>query len=99
MSRPVPQGVKSYRATRDRAGRWHIAFAHIPDPIASPGDGSVVGVDRGVVVSAALSTGELLRVPGLTDGESRRLKALQQQLARAKRGSIAVRRRNDRSPN
>ncbi len=43
-----PTGVKSYRVTRDRAGRWHVAFAHIPDPIAGPGDGSVVGIDRGV---------------------------------------------------
>src|SRR5260221_12334300 len=60
LSRPVPKGVKSYRVTRDRAGRWHIAFAHVPDPIAGPGDGGVVGVDRGVVGSAALSTGELL---------------------------------------
>src|ERR1700734_1968111 len=32
-SRPVPPGVKSYRVTRDRAGRWHIAFAVIPPPI------------------------------------------------------------------
>ncbi len=32
LSRPVPEGVKSYRVTRDRAGRWHIAFAHVPDP-------------------------------------------------------------------
>jgi putative transposase len=63
LSRPVPAGVKSYRVTRDRAGRWHIAFAHIPEPIAGPGDGGVVGVDRGVVVSAALSTGELLHAP------------------------------------
>ena len=87
LSRPVPLGVKSYRVTRDRAGRWHIAFAHIPDPIAGPGDCSVVGIDRGVVVSAALSTGELLHAPGLTPGESTRLKVLQQRLARAKRGS------------
>jgi putative transposase len=86
-SRPVPEGVKSYRVTRDRAGRWHVAFARIPDPIAGPGDGSVVGIDRGVVVSAALSTGELLHVPGLTPGESKRLKVLQQRLTRAKRGS------------
>ncbi|MFY9922808.1 MAG: transposase [Mycobacterium sp.] len=43
---PVPAGVKSYRVTRDRAGRWHIAFAHIPDPICGPRDGSVVGIDR-----------------------------------------------------
>ena len=87
LSRPVPEGVKPYRVTRDRAGRWHVAFAHIPEPISGPGDGSVVGIDRGVVVSAALSTGELLHVPGLTPGESKRLKVLQQRLARCKRGS------------
>ena len=87
LSRPVPEGVKSYRITRDRAGRWHIAFAHLPDPICGPRDCSVVGIDRGVAVSAALSTGELLHVPGLTAGESKRLKVLQQRLGRGKRGS------------
>jgi putative transposase len=87
LSRPVPGGVKSYRVTRDRAGRWHVAFAHVPDAVAGPGDCSVVGIDRGVVVSAALSTGELLRVPGLTPGESKRLTVLQQRLARCTRGS------------
>ena len=97
MSRPVPDGVKSYRVTRDRSGRWHVAFAHIPDPISGPGDCSVVGIDRGVVVPAALSTGELLHAPRLTPGESKRLTVLQQRLARAKRGSIAVRRQNGRS--
>jgi putative transposase len=86
-SRPVPGGVKSYRVTRDRAGRWHVAFAHVPDPVCGPGDCSVVGIDRGVVVSAALSTGELLRVPGLTPGASKRLTVLQQRLARCTRGS------------
>jgi putative transposase len=50
LSRAVPDGVKSYRVTRDRAGRWHIAFAHIPAPIPGPGEGSVVGIDRGVAV-------------------------------------------------
>jgi putative transposase len=87
LSRPVPDGVKSYRVTRDRAGRWHLAFAHVPDPITGPGDCSVVGLDRGVVVSAALSTGELLHAPGLTPGESKRLKVLQKQLARCNRAS------------
>jgi putative transposase len=87
LSRPVPEGVKSYRVTRDRAGRWHIAFAHVPDPIAGPGNCTVVGIDRGVAVSAALSTGELLHAPDLTPGESKRLKVLQQRLARAEHGS------------
>src|SRR5271163_2960293 len=86
-SRAVPEGVKSYRITCDRAGRWHIAFAHAPEPLPAPGDGSVVGVDRGVAVAAALSTGELLHAPGLSRGEARRLQVLQQRLARAERGS------------
>ena len=87
LSRPVPAGVKSYRVTRDRAGRWHIAFAHVPKPTVGPGDRSVVGIDRGVAVSAALSTGELLHAPSLTPGEGKRLTVLQQRLARCIRGS------------
>ncbi|MFG2017344.1 RNA-guided endonuclease InsQ/TnpB family protein [Actinomadura geliboluensis] len=86
-SRPVPGGVKSFRVTRDRAGRWHVAFAHIPAPIPAPGNGQAVGVDRGVTVSAALSTGELLHGPSLTAWEAERLRRLQRKLARAKRGS------------
>lgn len=86
-SRAVPAGVKSFRVTRDSAGRWHVAFAAIPNPIPAPGTGEVVGVDRGVTVSAALSTGEPLCVPGLRPGEVRRLQLLQRKLAKAKRGS------------
>ncbi len=86
-SRAVPPGVKSYRVTMDRAGRWHVAFAAVPEPVPAPGNGQVVGIDRGVVVSAALSTGELLRCPGLTARERKRLRRLQRRLARAARGS------------
>ncbi|SNQ47259.1 DNA (Cytosine-5-)-methyltransferase [Frankia canadensis] len=85
-SRTVPD-ARSYRVTRDRAGRWHVAFAAVPEPIRAPGTGEVVGVDRGVSASAALSTGELLRCPGLRPVEVVRLRRLQQRLARAKRGS------------
>jgi transposase len=86
-SRDVPSGVKSYRVTMDRAGRWHVAFAAVPEPLPAPGNGQVVGIDRGIVISAALSTGELLRVPGLTAREARRLLRLERNLARARRGS------------
>ena len=71
----------------DRAGRWHIAFAVIPAPIPPPGNGQAVGIDRGVAVSAALSTGDLLRCPALTARERTRLRRLQRRLARAARGS------------
>jgi putative transposase len=85
-SRQIPQ-VKSFRVNRDRAGRWHVCFAAIPPPIDRPGTGEVVGVDRGVAVSAALSTGERLSVPGLRKTEAGRLLRLQRRLTRAKRGS------------
>ncbi|MFF4417609.1 helix-turn-helix domain-containing protein, partial [Streptosporangium sp. NPDC001559] len=65
-----------------RAGRWHVAFAAIPAPIPGPGTGEVIGVDRGVAVSAALSTGELLHAPGLREAEQARLLRLQRKLAR-----------------
>ena len=86
-SRAVPPGVKSYRVTMDRAGRWHVAFAAVPRPVPAPGTGAAVGIDRGVAVSAALSTGDLLYCPGLTGRERKRLRRLQRQLARARRGS------------
>ncbi len=86
-SRAVPPDVKSYRVTMDRTGRWHVAFAVIPVPVPAPRNGQAVGIDRGVAVSAALSTGELLHAPGLTGRERIRLRRLQRTLARARRGS------------
>ena len=56
-------------------------------PISGPGTGQVVGIDRGVAVSAALSTGELLHCPGLRPTEQVRLRLLQRRLARARKGS------------
>ncbi len=81
LSRPLPE-AKSYRVTLDRAGRWHIAFAAIPEPHAGPGDGSVVGIDRGVAVSLALSDGTTHQAP-----VERSVKRLQRRLSRAQRGS------------
>jgi putative transposase len=86
-SRAVPPGVKSYRVTMDHAGRLHLAFAAVPAPVQAPGNGQVAGIDRGVAVSAALSTGELLSAPGLTARERKRLRRLERKLSRARRGS------------
>ena len=85
-SRAVP-AARSYRVTCDRAGRWHIAFAAIPPVVPAPGNGEIVGVDRGVVVSAALSTGELRNAPRLSTGRQRRLALLQRKLTRSQHGS------------
>jgi putative transposase len=86
-SHAVPEGVKSFRVTRGRAGRWHVACASVPEPIPAPGTGEVVGVDRGVAVSAALSTGGMPAAPGLSEVEKARLLRLLRELARAQRGS------------
>ncbi len=97
-SRAVPAGAKSYRVTMDRAGRWHVAFAVIPAPVPAPGNGQVVGIDRGVAVSAALSTGEMLHCPALTTRERIRLRRLQRRLAAPGRDRSAAGGSSTRSP-
>lgn len=83
MSRPVPAEAKSYRVTF-KAGQWHIAFACIPEPIPGPADGSILGIDRGVVISFACSDGTSYTLPAEDSAELRRL---QRHLARQKKGS------------
>lgn len=85
-SRAVPK-AKSHRVVLDRAGRWYIAFAAVPPRGAGPQNSTIVGIDRGVAVSVALSTGELLCIPRLSPHRQRRMRLLQRSLARAKRGS------------
>jgi transposase len=80
-SRKLPD-AKSFRITRDGAGRWHIAFAAVPAHIEAPGNFKIVGVDRGVAVTLAYSTGEMLHAP-----KPASLKRAAQSLSRCKRGS------------
>jgi transposase len=47
LSRSIPE-AKSYRVTRDRAGRWHLAFAVIPEPIPA----TKAGLNRGILANA-----------------------------------------------
>lgn len=74
--------ARSFRVTRDGAGRWHIAFAAIPAPIEAPGNFEVVGVDRGVAVTLAYSDGTMLHAP-----KPAPVKVAARALARSKRGS------------
>lgn len=83
-TRPVP-AFTSFRVTLDRAGRWHVAFAAVPDPIPAPGNGEIVGIDRGVVHAATLSTGQ--HVDFDTSDLDRKIRAAQRKLSRARRGS------------
>lgn len=81
-SRDVPTTAKSFRVTLDSAGRWHIAFAVKPTPIEVPGNGEVIGVDRGVAVTLAYSDGTMLHAPTPAP-----VKVAAQNLSRRRRGS------------
>jgi putative transposase len=85
-TRAVPD-CKSYRITLDRTKRWHVAFVAIPKPVPAPETGEVVGIDRGVVITAALSTGEKLHCPGMSGRERARLRKAERRKARAQKGS------------
>ena len=90
-SRPIRGVVKNVTVSRDPLG-WHVAFAcEIAHDAPAPHP-DVVGIDRGVAATLALSTGQMLTLPAsLARIEARRRKA-QRVLARRKRGSHRRRR-------
>ena len=64
-----------------------MAFAVIPEPVGAPGTGEVIGVDRGVTITAALSDGRKLTCPQLTTRERAQIRKHQRRAARAPKGS------------
>ena len=92
-TRPV-QDARSFRVACDRAGRWHVAFALMPEAIDRAPTGESVGIDRGVVNTLATSNGDLFHCPGLSKAERARLLRLQRQLARRQKNSNPTSRRN-----
>jgi len=86
LTHPTPPAAKSFRVTF-RNGQWHIAFAVIPEPIDAPGTGEVIGIDRGVKITAALSDGRTLNCPQLTTRERAQIRKHQRRATRAKKGS------------
>ncbi|CAL9614734.1 IS200_IS605 family transposase ISMex43 [Nocardiopsis dassonvillei] len=80
--------AKTFRVTY-RAGQWHVSFAVAPDPVQAPGNGETVGIDRGVVITAALSDGRTLNCPQLSAQERARVRKHQRRAARAPKDSPA----------
>lgn len=78
--------AKTFRVTF-RNGQWHIAFAVIPEPVPAPGTGEVIGIDRGVKITAALSDGRKLNCPQLTLKERAQIRKHERRAARAKKNS------------
>ncbi|WP_165843853.1 RNA-guided endonuclease InsQ/TnpB family protein [Phenylobacterium kunshanense] len=69
------------------AGQWRVSLAHeIARAVSTPVQSSV-GIDRGVTVFAALSTGELIDGPNVGRKAAASLATAQRRLARKKKGS------------
>ncbi|MGW1620250.1 RNA-guided endonuclease InsQ/TnpB family protein [Streptomyces sp. NPDC002172] len=78
--------AKTFRVTY-RNNQWHIAFAVVPEPISAPGTAEIIGIDRGVIITAALSDGRKLNCPQLTTRERAQIRRHQRRAARAPRDS------------
>ncbi len=84
-SRPVGGTIRNATVSRNGC-RWYVSFC-IEDGVAevAPNGLPPVGVDRGVVAAVATSDGELFDRAFATAGEERRIRRLQQRLARSRR--------------
>lgn len=85
--RPMEGNAKSVTVRRE--GSWWVASVLCEVEVAEPWHGSnrAVGIDLGVSRPIALSTGDSLSVARMTTKHQRRLRVLQQAVARKKRGS------------
>jgi putative transposase len=90
-SRSIRGVLKNVTVSLDPLG-WHVAFTcEIEHDAPAPNSG-VVGIDRGVATTLALSTGDMLTMPGSLERIEARKRKAQRILARRKRGSNRRRR-------
>jgi transposase len=89
LSRSLPAGKLGMARVSCKAGRWHVSFpAPQPEVPGAPGrEERMVGIDRGVKTTLALSDTTMLRAPVMRRGEQKNLVRLQCQLARCRKGS------------
>jgi putative transposase len=86
-TRPFRGTLKNATVSFDALG-WHVSFACEIDHVALTNIGPAAGVDRGVVNTLTLSTGERFSLPATLEALERRLRCIQRVAARRKRGSI-----------
>ena len=88
LTRPFSeiQRATSARVTI-RNNEWYVSFTTPPPEKRPPANDSVVGIDRGVVVTAMTSDGDEYLIPGLSPKQRERFERLQRTLATQKKGS------------
>jgi putative transposase len=90
-TRPMRGDLKNVTVSRDALG-WHVAFTCEIEHEAPAPSPEVVGIDRGVATTLALSTGEMRTMPGNLERIEARKRKAQRVVARRKRGSNRRRR-------
>ncbi len=85
LYRPVPRAV-GLRLV-ERGGRWWVQFVVDVEDIVLPKTGKTVGVDVGLTTFATLSDGTEIANPRFARHADARLRALQAQVSRKRKGS------------
>ena len=88
LTRPFSevQQATSARVTI-RNNEWYVSFTTPPPEKRLPANDSVVGIDRGVVITAMTSDGDAYRISGLSPKQRERFEKLQRTLATQEKGS------------
>ncbi len=85
-TRPLRGRVQNVTISLSADG-WHVAFAYEIEHATPPNDLPAVGIDRGVVNTLTLSTGENLRLPASLAKIEQAKRRAQRTMSRRKRGS------------
>jgi putative transposase len=86
-SRPLPAAPSAVTVMLDRAGRYHASFVVEVRTTPLPAVASEVGLDLGLTLFAALSTGEKIANPRWLRSREKALRRSQRRLSRKQRGS------------
>jgi transposase len=86
LSRPLPAKSGMARVTLDASGRWYVSFAAAQGAVVRTPTGSVVGIDRGVATTLAISDGTMFRAPTSPKLVAKVVR-LDQSLSRQRQGS------------
>lgn len=85
--RPIEGEIKTVRIVH-KAGKWYACFAcELPASEPLPATGQIVGIDVGISALITTSDGRKTDNPNYYQAGQSKLRRLQRQLARAKRGS------------
>ncbi len=85
-SRELPSEPSSVTVIKDAANRYFLSFVVEIIPVVHPAPNPSIGIDLGIKVFAALSTGERVKSPDYAKSD-RRIRTAQRKLARQVKGS------------